>query len=60
MPRTPYVNNPTARIPKWEKNARWQRLLQYKYALDKEHERRFRRGMSILMDDVVEFEWDNM
>ena len=36
-----------------------QRLLQHKWVLDQEHERRFRRGMGAIMGNVVEFERTN-
>lgn len=60
MPRTPYPWNPGAKVPKWDRKARYQRLLQYKYVLDQEHERRFRAGMRHLMANLYTFERDNL
>ena len=56
MPRTPYPGNPDIKVHKWERKARYQRILQYKYALDQEHERRFRKGMTLLLPYVLDFE----
>lgn len=49
-----------AKVPKWQSRQIQQRLLQNKYVLDQEHERRFRKGMALLMADVVRFEEDNL
>ncbi|CAD6566160.1 MAG: hypothetical protein TREMPRED_002288 [Tremellales sp. Tagirdzhanova-0007] len=49
-----------AKIPKWERRARYRRLLQSKYILDQEHERRFRKGMTWAMGWVLEFETENL
>jgi len=35
-------------------------MLQNKYALDQEHERRFRGAMAVLTDNVVGFERKNV
>ena len=59
LPRTPYAGNPTIKIPKWDRKARYQRLLQYKWTLTQEHERRFRKGMMMIMRELVRFEYMN-
>jgi hypothetical protein len=56
LPRTALPHRPDAKIPKAERKMRYQRLLQFMYALDQEHERRFRLGMSALMSELEEFE----
>ena len=56
----PLPGHPKIKLPKGERKARYQRLLQYKYALDQEHERRFRKGMACLMPRLVAFERVNV
>ena len=60
LPRTPYPGAPHLKISKPVRKLRHQRLLQNKYALDQEHERRFRRGMRVLIQGVVDFEDENL
>ncbi|WRT66005.1 uncharacterized protein IL334_002956 [Kwoniella shivajii] len=43
-------------IPRRHRKAIYQRLLEHKWILDQEHERRFRIGMSKLMDDIIEWQ----
>ena len=49
-----------AKTPKWLRQAKYKRLLQNKYVLDQEYERRFRKGMSELMEWVLNFETENL
>jgi hypothetical protein len=46
-----------SRLPKTKPDRT--RMLQYKWALDMEHERRFRRGMTDLMGDILAFQRSN-
>ena len=48
------------KIPKQERQARYRRLLQNKYVVDQEHERRFRKGMASALRDIVGFEKENL
>jgi hypothetical protein len=45
-------------LTKFERKAQFQRLMACKYTLDIEYERRFRKGMSGLIKEIVEFERD--
>nr|ODN74973.1 hypothetical protein L203_06586 [Cryptococcus depauperatus CBS 7841] len=47
------------KLPKKEKKKRHEQLLEHKWVLDQEHERRFRKGMSIMMGQVLEFQETN-
>jgi hypothetical protein len=39
-----------------ERNRRRERMKQHRWVLDVEHERRFRTGMWLLMEEVLEFQ----
>ena len=56
----PPVNQVIPKLSKPERKARRLRLLQFRYALDQEHERRFRAAMAWIADDMAEFEDRNM
>ena len=44
---------------KAQRRAEFQRMLQNKYVLNQEHERRFRLGMMSEMTGLIKFEWEN-
>jgi len=44
------------KLTKWERKAEAQRLMAFKYTLDLEHERRYRKGMTILLEEIMEYE----
>ncbi|KAK6907821.1 hypothetical protein I203_101822 [Kwoniella mangroviensis CBS 8507] len=46
-------------IAKRTRNMNYQKLLEYKWILDQEHERRFRVGMQQLMRDMIEWQDDH-
>ncbi|WVQ65284.1 uncharacterized protein L199_003460 [Kwoniella botswanensis] len=46
-------------IAKRTRNMNYQKLLEYKWILDQEHERRFRLGMQQLMRDMMEWQNDH-
>ena len=48
------------KLSKAEHKARRLRLLQFRYALDQEHERRFRRAMRAVIPNIVDFETKSM
>ncbi|WVQ96958.1 hypothetical protein IAU59_004067 [Kwoniella sp. CBS 9459] len=46
-------------LPKRTRKVAWQQLLEYRWILDQEHERRFRAGMRIMMDRIMEWQKQN-
>jgi hypothetical protein len=50
---------PKIKLTRTERKARYARLLQFKFTLDQEHERRFRKGMRMLMAYAIDFERNN-
>ncbi|WWD05362.1 hypothetical protein V865_003435 [Kwoniella europaea PYCC6329] len=62
LPPLPPSNNLPWRnksIAKRARNMNYQKLLEYKWILDQEHERRFRVGMQQLMRDMMEWQNDH-
>lgn len=55
----PAPGMPKIKLTRTERKARYARLLQFKFTLDQEHERRFRKGMRMLMAYAIDFERDN-
>ncbi|ORX35490.1 hypothetical protein BD324DRAFT_682817 [Kockovaella imperatae] len=55
-PPRPQSYDGWGKLPKAERRARRLRLLQFKYALDQEHERRFRLAMASVIPDLIAFE----
>ncbi|ADV21389.1 hypothetical protein I305_00537 [Cryptococcus gattii E566] len=53
------INPKKTKIPKKERERTHERLLEHRWILDQEHERRFRRGMAAIMTDVLEFQKAN-
>ncbi|KIR55976.1 hypothetical protein I315_01040 [Cryptococcus gattii Ru294] len=53
------INPKKIKIPKKERERTHERLLEHRWILDQEHERRFRRGMAAIMTDVLEFQKAN-
>ncbi|OWZ79423.1 hypothetical protein C365_01684 [Cryptococcus neoformans Bt85] len=53
------TNTKKGNIPKKERERTHERLLEHKWVLDQEHERRFRRGMAAIMADMLEFQESN-
>lgn len=53
------INSKNDKISKKERERTHERLLEHKWVLDQEHERRFRRGMAAIMEDVLEFQRSN-
>lgn len=60
LTQKPQTPSPKIKKTKAERRVLWQRMLQNKYALDQEHERRFRGAMAVLTDNVVGFERKNV
>ncbi|KIR67424.1 hypothetical protein I314_01840, partial [Cryptococcus bacillisporus CA1873] len=58
LPET-IINPRKTKIPKKERERTHERLLEHKWILDQEHERRFRRGMAAIMADVLELQEAN-
>lgn len=53
------TNTKKGNIPKKERERTHERLLEHKWVLDQEHERRFRRGMAAIMADMLEYQESN-
>ncbi|OXB38689.1 hypothetical protein J007_01499 [Cryptococcus neoformans] len=53
------INTKKGNIPKKERERTHERLLEHKWVLDQEHERRFRRGMAAIMADMLEYQESN-
>ncbi|OCF31858.1 hypothetical protein I316_06456 [Kwoniella heveanensis BCC8398] len=58
------INRPTPpwcdkSLPKRTRKLAWHQLLEYKWILDQEQERRFRIGMRLMMERIVEWQRDN-
>ncbi|KAE8540271.1 hypothetical protein D1P53_004211 [Cryptococcus gattii VGV] len=58
LPET-IINPRKTKIPKKERWRTHERLLEHKWILGQEHERRFRRGMAAIMADVLKFQEAN-
>jgi hypothetical protein len=54
--KSPQEDIKPTRLSRDERHRRRERMKQHRWVLDVEHERRFRTGMWLLMEEVLEFQ----